>query len=230
MIVSIHQPNYLPWLGYFDKIARSDVFVIFDDVQYPRGKKGFFGNRNQIKTNTGKLWLTVPVIGRSEYKNFNEIGINYNGWNEKHIKNIENFYRKSSYFNEYYEDIKFHLLKEHKNISDLSSSLIIYFMSVLGINTKLVYSSDFKTEKTGGDKILFILDELGATEYISGTGPGSLRYINEKDFDDRGIELIWQNYKHPEYSQLNGEFISHLSIIDLLFNNGDKSKEMISGL
>ena len=85
MIVSIHQPNYLPWLGYFDKIAKSDIFVMFDDVQYPRGKKGFFGNRNQIKTNNGKMWLTVPVLGKSEFKNFNEIEINYNGWNEKEI-------------------------------------------------------------------------------------------------------------------------------------------------
>ena len=91
MIVSIHQPNYLPWLGYFNKIVRSDVFVIFDDVQFPIGKKGFFGNRNQIKTNSSQLWLTVPVLDRSKCKNFNEIKVNQNGWNEKHIKNIDNF-------------------------------------------------------------------------------------------------------------------------------------------
>ena len=72
MTVSIHQPNYLPWIGYFNKIVRSDTFVIFDDVQFPVGKKGFFGNRNKIKTNNGELWLTVPVLDRSSRKNFND--------------------------------------------------------------------------------------------------------------------------------------------------------------
>ena len=228
MIVSIHQPNYLPWIGYFDKIAKSDVFVIFDDVQYPRGKKGFFGNRNQIKTNNGKMWLTVPVLGKSEFKNFNDIEINYNGWNEKHIQNIYNFYKKAPYFDNYFESIKSILTKKYSNLSDLSISLILYFMKVLDINTKVMYSSSFKTEKTGGNKILYILEQLNATEYISGTGPGSLRYINEKDFSDRGIKLNWQDYNHPVYKQLHGEFISHLSVIDLIFINGYKSKEVIT--
>ena len=228
MIVSIHQPNYLPWLGYFDKIIKSDIFVIFDDVQYPRGKKGFFGNRNQIKTNNGKMWLTVPVIGKGDFKNFNEIEINYNGWNKKHIQNIYNFYKKATYFDKYFEDIKIILMKEHSNLSELSTELILYFMEVLDIDTKIMYSSEFKTEKTGGDKIMYILKELNATEYISGNGPGSLRYINEEDFSDRNIKLTWQEYKHPEYKQLHSEFISHLSVLDLLFISGDKSKEVIS--
>ena len=228
MIVSIHQPNYLPWLGYFDKIAKSDIFVIFDDVQYPRGKKGFFGNRNQIKTNNGKMWLTVPVLGKSEFKNFNEIEINYNGWNEKHIQNIYNFYKKTPYFNKYFDNIKSILIKEYSNLSELSTTLILYFMEVLEIDTKVMYSSEFKTDKNGGDKIIYILEELNATEYISGSGPGSLRYINERGFSDRNIKLIWQEYKHPEYTQLYGEFISHLSVIDLLFISGDKSKKVMT--
>jgi len=227
MIVSINQPAYLPWLGYFDKIAKSDVFVIFDDVQYPRGKKGFFGNRNQIKTNNGKMWLTVPVIGKSEFKNFNDIEINYDGWSEKHVQNIYNFYKKAPYFDKYFNSIKSILTKKYSNLSELSTELILYFMEVLEIDTKVMYSSEFQTEKTGGDKIMYILEELNATEYISGTGPGSLRYINEEDFSGRNIKLTWQEYKHPEYAQLYGEFISHLSVIDLLFINGDKSKEVI---
>ena len=232
MIVSIHQPNYLPWLGYFNKIARSNVFVIFDDVQFPIGKKGFFGNRNQIKTNSSQLWLTVPVLDRSKCKNFNEIKINYNGWNEKHIRNIENFYRKSEYFDVYYKDIENLLLQEYDNFSELSTKLITYFMNIMDIDTKLVYSSEIckDVDLTGMDKIFYILEQLKADTYISSDGPGSRRYIKEEDFNDKNIKLIWQNFEHPTYKQMYGDFISHLSIIDLLFNCGDKSKGIINGI
>ena len=232
MIVSIHQPNYLPWLGYFNKIIRSDVFVIFDDVQFPIGKKGFFGNRNQIKTNSGQLWLTVPVLDRSKCKNFNDIKVNYNGWNEKHIKNIENFYRKSEYFGVYYKDIENILSQEYDNFSELSTKLITYFMNVMDIDTKLVYSSEIckDVDLTGMDKIFYILEQLKADTYISSDGPGSRRYIKEEDFNDKNIKLIWQNFEHPTYEQMYGDFISHLSIIDLLFNCGDKSKGIINGI
>ena len=92
MKVCIHQPNYLPWLGFFNKVAQSDTYVVFDDVQYPRGKD--WANRNQIKTNNGKLWLTIPVIGKSELRQWKDIEIANSGWNRKHIANINNFYRK----------------------------------------------------------------------------------------------------------------------------------------
>ena len=104
MTVSIHQPNYLPWLGFFNKVSQSDIYVVFDDVQYPMGKD--FHNRNQIKTNNGKTWLTIPVIGKSERRKFNKIQIKDNGWNEKHLNNIKNFYGKAKYFNDYYPDLE----------------------------------------------------------------------------------------------------------------------------
>ena len=229
MIVSIHQPNYLPWIGYFNKIARSDIFVIFDDIQFPIGKKGFFGNRNKIKTNNGELWLTVPVLDRSQCKNFNEIKIKYNGWNNKHIVNIENFYKKSPYFNLYYDDLKDIILKEYSTFSDLSVSLIKYFLQKLDINTNILLSSDIckNSNLQSVDKIFYILEHLNANKYLSSNGPGSLRYINEEDFKKKNIELLWQNFNHPLYTQMFDEFKSHLSIIDLLFNHGEESKNYI---
>ena len=232
MITSIHQPNYLPWVGFFNKIAKSDVFVIFDDVQFPVGKKGFFGNRNKIKTTSGELWLTVPVLDRSKCKNFNEIKINYNGWNEKHVKNIENFYRKSPYFDLYYQDIKNLLLQEYDNFSELSTELITYFVGVLDINTHITYSSKIckGIDLNGIDKIFHILEhcgdewELNTDTYISSDGPGSRRYIKEEAFKAKNIKLTWQDFEHPIYNQMYGEFISHLSVLDLIFNN---SKEII---
>ena len=115
MIVSIHQPNYLPWLGFFDKIKQSDYFVIFDNVQFPRGKN-HFGHRNRIKTNNSTIWLTVPLLGKSDLKDFNKIEINYNGWQEKHLSLIENFYKKTPYFFNYFEDIKNILNKTHNSL------------------------------------------------------------------------------------------------------------------
>ena len=229
MIVSIHQPNYLPWIGYFNKISRSDLFVIFDDVQFPVGKKGFFGNRNKIKTNNGELWLTVPVLDRSQHKNFNEIKINYDGWNHKHVSNIKNFYKKAPFFNLYYDGLEDIILTEHDTISDLSTSLIKYILEQLNISTEVVLSSDIckDSDLHGIDKIFYILDSLKANEYLSSDGPGSLRYINEQDFKEKNIELMWQKFHHPTYNQRFGKFKSHLSIIDLLFNCGDKSKGYI---
>ena len=230
MIVSIHQPNYLPWIGYFNKIIRSDIFVVFDDVQFPIGKKGFFGNRNQIKTNNGKLWLTVPVLNRSECKNFNEIKINYNEWNHKHISNIENFYKKSPYFDLYFKEIKSILLQEYDNISELSIALILKFMDILEINTKVLYSSEIckDIELQGIDKIFYMLKKLKTKEYISSDGPGSMRYIKDNDFVKNNIKLTWQKFEHPTYKQTYEEFISHLSIIDLLFNCGKNAKKYIT--
>ena len=229
MTVSIHQPNYLPWIGYFNKIVRSDTFVIFDDVQFPVGKKGFFGNRNKIKTNNGELWLTVPVLDRSSRKNFNEIKINNNGWSGKHISNIENFYKKSPYFNLYFNDLKNILSVDYDNFSSLSITLIKYFIDKLDLSTNIVLSSDIcKDSKLQGlEKIFFILDNLKAQKYLSSDGPGSIRYINENDFKLKNIELIWQKFNHPTYNQLHGDFKSYLSIIDLLFNYGEDSKKYI---
>jgi hypothetical protein len=230
MIISIHQPNYLPWLGFFDKISKSDIFIIFDNVQYPRSKE--FGNRNLIKTNNGTKWLTVPLIGKSDFKNFNTIEINYNGWNEEHLNLIKFFYKKAPHFNEYYPTIETILNVKYKSLSDLNISLIHYFLKCLDVKVKIMLCSEMCSVESlkGSEKIMYLLKQLNATKYISGTGPGSTRYINEKEFSDNNIELIWQHYKHPTYNQLYGNFIPNLSIIDLLFNEGIKSKEIIRNI
>ena len=128
MKVSIHQPNYLPWLGFFNKISQSDVYVVFDDVQYPMGKD--FHNRNQIKTNNGKTWLTIPVIGKSERRKFNEIQIKDNGWNEKHLNNIKNFYGKTKYFNDYYPDLEKFYTKTYDKLIDLNMDMNKWFFKL----------------------------------------------------------------------------------------------------
>ena len=219
--VSIHQPNYLPWLGFFDKVAKSDTFVVFDNVQFPRGKQ-HFGHRNLIKSPNGEgRWLTVPLIGKSDMKNFNEIEINHNGWNLDHLNLIKSFYSKSPYFSKYYPELETILKKPHVTLSDLNVELIKFLLTALHIDVEVVLCSEVcGTDVSGADRIMFLLKKLNATHYISGTGPGSVKYINEQEFKDNGIELIWQNYSHPMYKQLYGDFVPNLSVVDLLFNHG----------
>jgi len=225
MIVSIHQPNYIPWLGFFHKVLLSDIYVVFDDVQFPRGKD--YANRNQIKTNNGQLWLTIPISGKGDLKLWNQMTISNHEWVDKHLMNIKSFYKKSKYFNLYYEDLELIYKKNHSHICDLNVDLIRYFLSCLECNTKIVFSSDLKVQSTGLDKIVHILELLHATKYISGSGNGSTRYIDENVFKQKNIELIWQQYKHPIYKQQFGDFIPYMSIIDLLFNHGPDSRNII---
>ena len=195
MITSIHQPNYLPWLGFFNKVSQSDIYVVFDDVQYPMGKD--FHNRNQIKTNNGKTWLTIPVVGKSERRKFNEIQIKDNGWNEKQL-------------------------------IDLNMDMNKWFFKLLDIDTEIVYSSELcDNDLKGLDKIIYILKKINTTRYITSNGPGASRYIDENVFKNNNIELIWNEYKHPTYTQQFGEFTPYMSILDLLFNEGPNSKNII---
>jgi hypothetical protein len=225
MIISIHQPNYIPWIGFFYKLLLSDTYIVFDDVQYPRGKD--YANRNQIKTNNGKMWLTASVLGKKDLKPWNQVKINNNGWKEKHLSNIKSFYKKSPYFEKYYPMIEKIYNEEYDLLIDFNLDLIVYFLICLDKNIKVELSSNIKTELTGLDKIMYILKNQKATKYISGDGEGSKRYIDEQLFKDNNIELIWQNYKHPTYKQLYGKFIPYLSILDLLFNEGPNSKDII---
>jgi hypothetical protein len=229
MIVAIHQPNFIPWTGYFNKINKCDVFVLFDDVQFPRAKT--FGNRVEIKTNTGAAWLTVPVTHRGEMNNFNEIEIDNNqGWAKKTAKTIKLAYQKAAHFNDYWEEFETLYMAKYVHLTELNTTLMKFAVDKLGITTKLVASSEILSAKemSGAEKILAILKELNATEYLSGKGAGSRRYINDADFEAADIKLSWQNYDPKPYRQLWGDFAPNLSIIDLLFNEGPDSIKYIS--
>lgn len=229
MTVGIHQPNFIPWVGYFNKISKCDVFVLFDDVQFPRAKT--FGNRVEIKTNNGATWLTVPVTHRGELNNFNEVAIdNSQAWATKTAKTIKLAYQKAAHFNEYWDEFQAVYLTKYDRLTELNIALMEYVVRVTGIKTKLVLSSDIKEGEglSGAEKIMAILKALNANTYLSGKGAGSMRYINEEDFRDNGIALEWQAFTAKPYRQLWGEFIPNLSIIDLLFNEGSASMQYIN--
>ena len=229
MTVAIHQPNFIPWVGYFNKISKCDLFVLFDDVQFPRAKT--FGNRVEIKTNNGPVWLTVPVLHRGELKNFNEIEIdNVQNWAAKSIKTIKLAYQKAACFKDYWDEFESIYLRKYDLLTELNIALMNYAITATGISTRLVLSSEIPGTAglTGAEKIMGILKHLNATEYLSGKGAGSMRYIVEDDFNVANIKLVWQKYEPKPYRQLwGGDFVPNLSIIDLLFNEGAESLTFI---
>jgi hypothetical protein len=229
MIVSIHQPNYLPWLGFFHKILQSDIYVVFDDVQLPRGKDYIV--RNCIKTQGGTKWLRVSVKEKSGMLPISQVEINNDtGWNVNHWNSIRQNYAKSRFFVDYQEQFKKIFDKKWTLLVDLNVTLIKMLMEILDIKTKVIKSSELGILSSGTDKILQTVEMLGGDHYLTGWGEGSRRYIEGKEelFKNKGIEVIHQEFNHPVYPQLFGDFISNLSICDMLFNVG--AKKTIEGL
>ncbi|MCX7910642.1 MAG: WbqC family protein [Endomicrobia bacterium] len=215
MIVAIHQPHYLPWPGYFNKIIKSDIFVFLDDVQY---KKNEWQNRNKIKTATGEMWLTVPVHYKFGQK-INEVEIdNKIFWNKDHIKTIKINYQKANFFKDFFPYIENLLSQKYYRLVDINVASVNLILEYLGINKKIITSSSLgvKGEKTL--KLVEICKKLSASVYLSGIG--AKNYIIVEEFKKNNIEVVFQNYTTPVYPQLFGEFIPNLSIIDMIFNIG----------
>jgi hypothetical protein len=217
MVISVHQPNYIPWIGYFYKILKSDVFVFLDDVQYIRG--GFI-NRNRIKTHQGVSWLTIPVDSKGKYGcSINDIKTKDDlNWKENHLKNIEMNYKRSDYFDDFYSVFKDCLAKSCDKLSDLNIAIIKTICSLLNIKTEIILSSDLDIKEASTERIIRICKMLGADKYLSGTGGSN--YQDEKMFEDNSIELIYSNFHEKQYKQLWGDFTGSLSVIDYIFNCG----------
>mgnify|MGYP000279359730 FL=1 len=224
MILTAHQPVYLPWMGLFHKIALADLFCYFDIVQY---QKKDYNNRNKIKTKNGELWLSVPVQSKNHLeKNVSEILIIQDEWVKKHIKSIELNYKKTPFFDLYFPRIKSILINEsEKSLGWLNFQLLEYFLACLDINTPVVKASDYNFKGRGSDLVLDMCIELGADKYIF--GEQGKNYADIGSFKEAGIEVYFQKYKHPIYKQVGWGFIPYMSIIDLLFNKGNESFKIL---
>ena len=223
MIVSIHQPNYLPWLKFFHKVIHCDMYIVFDDVQLPRGKS--YVLRNRIKTNEGVKWLTVSVKNKNKMESIKTIKLNNETkWNEKHWNLIQHNYSKTKFFQEYKNGFEKIFTDTYDSLLELNLSLIKNILKILNVNVKIKLSSDLEIKSTGTNKIIDIIKAVKGDEYYSGKGGGSERYVvgNEKIFKENGINLKFQEFKHPIYTQLYGDFQEGVSIIDMIFSIGGK--------
>ncbi|OGV50870.1 MAG: hypothetical protein A2X49_05500 [Lentisphaerae bacterium GWF2_52_8] len=225
MILTAHQPVYLPWLGLFHKIAVSDKFCFFDRVQYQAKD---WNNRNKIKFSNGQAdWLSVPVL-RKGYLEGSYLDLEINNaipWRKKHWRSLELNYCKAPYFKEYSQKLKYFYERDWQYLVDLNYEMLLFFMETLGINVPVVRMKDCDFQGEKSDLVLDMCVKLGADGYIFGAL--GKEYADVSAFRDNGIELYFQDYEHPVYPQQHGDFISHLSIIDLLFNCGPESLKIM---
>lgn len=223
MIVAVHQPQYLPWIGYFDKMRRADVFCYLNDVQY---KKNEWQNRNRIKTAQDWQWLTVPVRYRFPEK-INEVEINNKTrWCKKHLQALKTNYSRAPYFKAYTSIFEDTFSSEWELVSELNIHLIERLKDALQMKEKpTIISSELTLREEPTDRLIDICKALGADTYLAGQGGAD--YLDTARFAENGLNVIMQDFKHPVYPQLFNDFKSHLSIVDLLFNCGPESINII---
>ena len=225
----ILQPSYIPWRGYFHQIQKADVFFFYDDVQYDdRGWR----NRNQIKTERGVRWLTVPVRSRGNQVEgipIKDIRIAWDRpWAEKHWTSIRHSYGKAPFFKRYAPLVESFYERRDERLADLTIHTSMALAAELGIqSTRFLRSSSLTASGTKTDRLLSLLEAVGSDHYIS--GPSARDYIDQGKLDAAGVAVEYMDYDYPEYEQLHPPFEGRVSILDLLFMKGPGSGRYIWG-
>lgn len=234
MIIAAHQPNYLPWLGFFDRVRRADKFLLLDHVQFERQN---FQNRTRIRLDGGDAphWLTVPVVQKSRDERIldKEIANDREGrlrWGRKTYASLEQAYRRAPCFHLYAAQLRELYDARWDKLIDLNLRLLDFCLAVLEIKTPLQRTSQMSLCGQKSELVLNMCKAAGATAYLSGDG-ASRHYLDLEAFKTAGIEVVWQNFKHPDYPQApaNQPPVRGLSALDLIFNCGPLSKAVLAG-
>ena len=224
-IVAICQPNFLPWLGYFEMGHRADVFVMLDDVQW---SKNHWINRNRIISRSPEGWmrLTVPIRRGPLATLICDVEINNSTrWQDKMLKSIEQTYARAPYFSIYHDGIASLLGRTWHRLVDLNWETIRLLYGALGLSDNLVLSSDYGVPLRKDDKVAALCDRLDASIYLANNGARD--YIDPSIFHSRGIGFLFQDYNHPSYEVKGFKFASHLSVLDLLFWHGPGALQIV---
>jgi hypothetical protein len=218
--VGVLQPGYLPWLGFFDQMRRCTTFVLYDDVPYD---KGGWRNRNRIKCPSGSQWLTVPVRTRHRFgQSILDVEIDNSGaWARSHRQSIQQHYARAPYLASYLPELAELLSKEWEHLVDLDVAVINLMSGWLGLHRQIVRSSELGLRGSKTERLVNICRHFGATRYL--TGDAARSYLDTARFAERGITVVWQEYRHPVYPQLHGGFMPYLSALDLILNCGDQA-------
>lgn len=229
-VVVAHQAEFLPWLGYISKATMGDIYLILDDTQF---KKKYFENRNKIRfpNREGWLWLNVPIKDKDRLPNMMDVEITNNDFKAKHLETIKTSYGKSPYFKSVYEELEdLYLCRSDEMLCNFNIRIIkfafkkfnikipVYSVSEINRNGKIISGS-------GTDLVISIAKAVKAKTLVA--GHSGKEYLNIDKFRSENINLVFQEFKHPVYSQIHGNFMPYMSFIDLLFNYGDNAIDVL---
>lgn len=220
MIITAHQPAYIPWLGYFDKIRSSDVYIYMDTVQF---EKNSFTNRNRIKTANGPIWLTIPVISKGHLDS-DILNLQINDkvkWQKKHFLSIQYAYKNAPYYQEYINKIARFYEEPVNSFADYCFEYTKFWLNELHIDTEIVRLKDIKVSGSKSDLVLSMCQAMNADVFISGAMGKD--YMENEKFEENGIKVVYQDYQIKAYPQMWGEFIPCMGIIDFVMNTKDYS-------
>ena len=222
-LVVAHQAEFLPYIGFFQRLLKADLLIIADSVQY---EKQNFQNRNRIKTVQGAKWITASIIKHPVETNINQISLsNTINWRTDHLCLIRENYKKAPFFNQIFPIIEELYDYKCEKLLDFNINSISRLCRLLKIDIEIILSSSLDVKGVKDDLIIDMLKKVGATTYIS--GDGAKKYSDPKSFEAIGVNVIWQNFKHPVYPQINGNFLPYMSTIDLLLNCGINESQKI---
>lgn len=227
MIVTIHQPEHLPWMGFLNKASKADLFVILDNVQF---EKNYFQNRNRIIGTNGPQWIGIPVSTKDHMSaTIADTVVSHvdTSWRKKYLRTLQMSYGKYPYFNDVYPLVEESISLDSEYLCDINMDIIIKLFERLNINCRVVKSSSLNSYGLKSDLILDICKKVNADTYIA--GPSGRDYLNTDEFNNSNIKVYYNDFTHPVYRQMKSkEFISHLSSIDLFMNVGfDEGKKTI---
>jgi hypothetical protein len=231
MLVAIHQPCFFPWLGYLDRMAEADLFVILDHVQFERRN---YQNRTMVRLEDEARWLTVPVVQLSQKEKIIDKMVDNPAdttgtrwWGPNSFATLKYAYRKAPFFELYAKELQEIFHARWEKLLDLDMATLEFLRSKLEITTPLVRSSTLGPDGQRSELLLDICQKVGASAFLGGLG-GSRTYLNKDAFDAAGMGVQWQEFKHPIYPQQGGgEFIKGLSALDVLFNCGPRAAQIL---
>jgi len=225
MIVSAHQPYFCPYPGYFLKAMHSDVFVLLDRVQFPRG--GTWITRNRFKNDQGPFWMSIPVSRKGRgLQRIDEVMISHDSrWKRKHLESLRCAYANAPYLRDHLPLFERAFADAYENIADMNHDIILYAMGSLNISTRLARLSETGVKGSGTVLLVRLCRALGAAEFL--TSKSARKHLDEDLFRDAGIKILYMDFPGIVYPQLWGRFVQNLSVFDLLFNCGPKSREIM---